>query len=276
MAKVIPRVVDQSVEESAFLWQLRDAAVSDPHYLLADLARLDAHVEAQLDGLRVGGGAGLGLASPGPPDRARPARPSPPECSPSRAETRRRIQPVIELGTATPEAARGLVSALGWLPHEQASTQIRALLAGQSPAGSAIGLAASAIHRRNPGPALPLAYRSEDPLLKAPSASCRRGTGTGETQAVLNGNLDAKDPTVRFWAAWSSTLLSGNREAVACLQGIAEAGGPFAERAAVMAIRRLPSREAKLWLKRRSATSPRCAWPPSPRGPLPTPRSSRC
>ena len=70
------------------------------------------------------------------------------------------------------------------------------------------------------------------------------------TQAVLNANIKAKDPAVGFWAAWSSTLLTGHKDAVAFLQSVAEAGGPFASRAAQMAIRRLPSRNAKLWLKR--------------------------
>ena len=163
-----------------------------------------------------------------------------------------RIQQVIEVGTATPEAARGLVSALGWLPYEQASTHIRALLAGQSPIAKRVGLAASAIHRRNPGPALPSAYGSDDPLLKARALRAAGELGLVATHVALLGNLKAKDPTVRFWAAWSGALLSGNKDAVACLQSIAEAGGPFAERAARMAMRRLPSRDARIWLKRLS------------------------
>jgi hypothetical protein len=37
MPEIITEIVDQHAEEAAFLWLLRDAAVSAPHYLLADL-----------------------------------------------------------------------------------------------------------------------------------------------------------------------------------------------------------------------------------------------
>jgi len=38
---VIESIISQYAEEAAFLWLLRDAAVSAPHYSLADLAELD-------------------------------------------------------------------------------------------------------------------------------------------------------------------------------------------------------------------------------------------
>lgn len=253
MPKVIPRVVDQFAEESAFLWQLRDAAVLDPHYVLADLARLDARVEAQLDGLRVVGDPGW--------DVVRQALESGQAGEVFAAGVLsfesgdpERIQPVVEMGAASHEAGRGLISALGWLTYEQASPHIRALLSGQSPAEKRVGLAASAIHRRSPGPALPSAYGSDDPLLKARALRAVGELGLVATHVPLHANLKAKDPAVRFWAAWSGALLSGDKDAVACLKGIAEAGGAFAERAACMAMRRLPSRDARLWLKRLATT----------------------
>jgi hypothetical protein len=51
---VLP-VLYQHAEEAAFLWLLRSDAVSQPHYLLSDLAKLDTRVSAHLDGLKVGG-----------------------------------------------------------------------------------------------------------------------------------------------------------------------------------------------------------------------------
>src|SRR5262245_54747704 len=55
---IIPIVVEQHAEEAAFLWHLRDAAASSPHYLLADLIRLDNRGDAHLDGLRIAGAPG--------------------------------------------------------------------------------------------------------------------------------------------------------------------------------------------------------------------------
>ena len=184
--------------------------------------------------------------------RYRPSRAksSPPECWPSRAATAERIQQVIELGTATPEASRGLISALGWLTYEQASKHIKALLAADEPASRRVGIAASAIHRRNPGPAFQAAFAADDPLLKARAFRAAGELGLVDTHITLRANLKAKDPTVRFWAAWSNALLNGHKDAVAYLQNVAEAGGPFAERAAQMAMRRLAPNDAKIWLKR--------------------------
>ncbi len=51
-------VVTQHAENAAFQWLLRDQAVGQPHYALKDLAKLDAMVEAHIDGLRIAGDAG--------------------------------------------------------------------------------------------------------------------------------------------------------------------------------------------------------------------------
>jgi hypothetical protein len=51
---VIPHIIRQHAEESAFLWILRDAAVDAPHYVLEDLSRLTSMACASL-GRPVGG-----------------------------------------------------------------------------------------------------------------------------------------------------------------------------------------------------------------------------
>ena len=55
---VIPIIIEQHAEDAAFNWLLRDAAVSEPHYSLDDLAKLDNRVEAHIDGLRIAGDEG--------------------------------------------------------------------------------------------------------------------------------------------------------------------------------------------------------------------------
>src|SRR5215469_17272589 len=55
---IVLAVVMQHAEEASFLWLLRHAAVSRPHYSLADLSKLDNRVEAHLDGLRIAGESG--------------------------------------------------------------------------------------------------------------------------------------------------------------------------------------------------------------------------
>ncbi len=55
---IIPTIIEQHAEDAAFNWLLRDRAVSEPHYDLADLAHLDDRVEANIDGLRIAGDEG--------------------------------------------------------------------------------------------------------------------------------------------------------------------------------------------------------------------------
>jgi uncharacterized protein (TIGR02270 family) len=154
------------------------------------------------------------------------------------------------VGTASPDSARGLVSALGWLEYERAARHIKTLIAAGEPARRRVGIAAAAIHRRNPGPALVAAFGADDPALRARAFRAAGELGYLDAHVTLRSNLKSRDPTVRFWAAWSNSLLVGHRDAVAYLQNVAEAGGPFAERAAQIAMRRLGPNDAKLWLRR--------------------------
>jgi uncharacterized protein (TIGR02270 family) len=248
---IIEEVVSEHAQDAAFLWQLRDAAFSRPHYRLHDLTKLDDRVEAHLDGLRIAGDEGWEMVRAAFLESGGPGEVFAVAVLAFESGTPERVQQVIEVGTATPEAARGLISALGWLTYEQATKHIKALLAAEQPAVKRIGIAASAIHRRNPGPvAIQAALASDDPHLKARALRAFGELGLVDFQANARTNLKAKDSTCRFWAAWSNSLLSGHKDALSYLQGAAEAEGPFAERAAQMAIRRMPPNEAKTWIRR--------------------------
>jgi uncharacterized protein (TIGR02270 family) len=246
----IEAVVSQHAEDAASLWLLRNAAVSLPHYRLDDLTKLDARVEAHVDGLRIAGEPGWEIAKTALLEIGGPGEVFAAGVLAFESEVSDKVRHVIEVGTASPEASRGLVSALGWLSSVQAVKPIKALLAAEEPAQRRVGLAASAIHRRNPGPALVAAFGADDPSLRARAFRAAGELGFLDSHITLRANLKAKDPTVRFWAARSNALLNGHKDAVAYLQNIAEAGGSFAERAAQMAMRRLAPNDAKLWLRR--------------------------
>jgi uncharacterized protein (TIGR02270 family) len=251
MSTVIPEIICQHAEEASFLWLLRDAAVRAPHYLLQDLARLDGRVEAHLDGLRVNGAQGWEIVKSALLEEGEPGEVFASSLLAFESGAPDHIQQVIEVGTAAPEATRGLISALGWLPSETAEKPIRPLLNVEAPALRRVGIAAAAAHRLRPrGDILQRAFASDDLLLKARAFRAAGELGLVDTHVTLRAHLRAKDPTVRFWAAWSNALLNGHKDAVAHLREVAEAGGPFAERAAQMAMRRLPPHDTKLWLKR--------------------------
>ncbi|MGO8902369.1 MAG: TIGR02270 family protein [Isosphaeraceae bacterium] len=248
---IIPYIIEEHADEAAFLWGLRGHSVLAPHFTLSSLAKLDNRLEAHVDGLRVAGQSGWEVAKARLVELGGPGEVFAAAVLAFESGNEARIQSVLEVGTATPEASRGLISALGWLPYPQASKTIRTLLAAESTDGLRAGLAAMAVHRKNPGPpALQRAFASDDPLLKARALRAVGELGLINVKITALATTKAKDPACRFWAAWSSALLSVQRNAVISLQDIAEAGGTFAEHAAQMAMRRLPSSEAWAWLRR--------------------------
>jgi uncharacterized protein (TIGR02270 family) len=247
---IIKRVIEQHAEEAAFLSLIRDAAVHAAHYFLWELAKLDHRVEAHVDGLRVAGEPGWEIVKTALVELGTPGEVFVAGVLAFESGVPERIQQVIEVGTAKPEAVRGLVSALGWLTFEQASKNLKGLLAAESPALKRVGIAAAAIHRRNPGHTLLAAFGADEPVLKARAFRAAGELGLVDTHITLRANLKAKDPTVRFWAAWSNALLYGHKDTVAYLQNVAETGGPLRERAAQIAMRRLSPNDAKSWFKR--------------------------
>jgi uncharacterized protein (TIGR02270 family) len=241
---IVETVVAQHAEEAAFLWLLRDAACRQPHFRLKDLAKLDDRVEAHLDGLRVAGDEGLevckgcwALEDAGEVFAA----------SELAFESRdgERIRRILEAAASTPALSRGAISALGWLPYEQASPHIGTLLGSEDPNLRRIGLAASVAHRRDPGDALVCALSDEDPLLRARALRAVGEIGRGDMHPTVRREMMAEDEACRFEAAWSATLL-GNLAAVATLKSFA--GSPtFGERAVGLALRRMDLPSAHAW-----------------------------
>src|SRR5271166_294439 len=129
---IVHEVVAQHAEETSFLWLLRHAAVSQPHYSLADLSKLDNRVEAHLDGLRIAGESGWNVVQ----ETLSFDEPCDLFAAGSLAfESGNRdwIEFVLESAAKKPEAISGVVSALGWLPYEQARPHIQTLVSSPLP-----------------------------------------------------------------------------------------------------------------------------------------------
>ena len=205
-SSVIEPIVLQYAEEAAFLWLLRDAAVRAPHYSLRDLARLDERIEAHLDGLFVAGHEGwricvdeLKWEEPGEVFAASAVAFASDDVS--------RMQPILEAVRQKPELARSMISALGFLPHQQVIGRIAQLSDSQSPDLRFIGLSASAIHRIDPGSALNQCLESDDARLRASARRAAGELGRRDLMPLLRAGLKDDDPTARLWAAWSLGLL---------------------------------------------------------------------
>ncbi|WHZ21847.1 MAG: hypothetical protein OJF47_000959 [Nitrospira sp.] len=245
MGPIIESIVSQHAEEAAFLWLLRNNAVHAPHYALKDLAKLDDRVEAHLDGLRVAGDAGWNFCKEGLTQQE-PGEVFAAAVLAFESGYEDRINEVLTVGCASMELSRGLISALGWIPFQQVSPHIHRLLTAESSLQKRVGIAACAVHRRDPGAALTDALKSDDPSLKARALKAVGEFGRKDLLQLATNNLRAEDPTCRFWAGRSGALL-GEPSAIPVLQRFASQGGERAESACAMALRRMPLDAAHDW-----------------------------
>ncbi|XXX72643.1 TIGR02270 family protein [Sorangium sp. So ce134] len=241
-------VFEQHASEAAFLWSSRDAAVLDPLYDLESLRDLDERLEAHVDGLRLAGDAGWEI-SRAAIDEEEPGSLFAPMVLAVERRDLKGIAQVLDAGGGAPALARALVSALGWVPF----SKVRAILPGLlsyrvGPELRAIGIAACAVQRQDPGAALGYAVTSSDPRLKARALRAVGELGRADLLDEVRGALGSEDEACRFAAAWSAALL-GDAAALRVLGAIADRGGPFAERACATAMRRMDPAMAPTWLR---------------------------
>jgi uncharacterized protein (TIGR02270 family) len=248
LKSVLP-VISQHADEASFLWTLRSRGAKAPNYGLPDLAKMDCRVEAHLDGLRIARDKGWKicekqLAANEKGEVFVAAVLAFESCD------RQRIEQVLKVRTAEPNEAGGLVSALGWLPPERAEGYARALTTHESAWLRRVGLAAFAVHRRNPGEALRAAFRDQDPTLQA--RALRAFGELGRTDLIQDASqaVSSENPEVRFWASWSVALLSGSASALSLLKSLTEGPSLRKAEAVQMVMQRWPLSEAKAWQKK--------------------------
>jgi uncharacterized protein (TIGR02270 family) len=249
---IIETIVAQHAEEAAFLWLLRDAAVRAPHYSLKDLAELDDRVEAHIDGLRIAGDEGwpfladgLGFQESGEVFAAAVLA--------LEGGQRERIEAVYSVVSAAPETARGLVSAIGWIPPDKLQGKVAGLLSSSTPLWRRVGVAACAVHRVDCGEHLTQALEDTDAALRARALRSAGEVARADLLPAIRSQISSEDRACGFWASWSAVLLGDRTGGVSGLKAIALGDTPFAGRALQTLVRALPTAEAREWLNLETA-----------------------
>lgn len=236
---VIQGIITEFTEEAAFLWHLRNRAVGAPHFSLYDLVKLDERIEAHLDGVRVSGEAGWDVceATLGSED---PEKFFAPSVLAFEGGNRTRIEKVLDAIGQDTGKARAAISALGWISYEQAEPHIKSLLGSESTFHRYIGIAACAVHRRDPGSSLDQAIQDTSTLLIARGlrAHGELGKDIKLSHSALRDNLSDNDDGIRFSTAWSGAL-SDNADAVDVLKSFVVPDSPYRENALNTALRRM-------------------------------------
>src|SRR5262249_47490683 len=109
---------------------------------------------------------------------------------------------VLDVGAEAPDLARGVVSALGWLPFDRVERLLPGLLSPElPPVLTWIGIAACAVHRRDPGTALGYAVHSSSVPVQARALRAAGELGRVDLAPEVRRALSAEDPLCRFWAS---------------------------------------------------------------------------
>lgn len=245
-------IISQFADETAFLWALRSRAIRAPHYSLQDLAQHDERLEAHIDGLRVAGEAGWDICKEAL-DYQYPETVFPAAVLAFESGEDDRIQAIIESLNNDLACAKALISALGWLTHEHATPHIENMLSDQSAFCRYIGIAASAIHRHDPGQRLKKAADDVYPPLiaRALRAYGELGRSRELDTYILPTLLADSDDGIRFAAAWSASL-AGISAAIETLKSFVVPGSAHAEQALNTALRKMDLSTALEWQRQLS------------------------
>ena len=256
---IIPTIITQHAEEAAFLWLLRDTAIHEPHYSLKDLAKLDNRVEAHIDGLRIAGDEGWEICK-----EALAWKEAGEIFTASvlafESGNEDRIKEVLKAGASDPGLSRGNISALGWIDYSISQKHIQTLLDSESPTLRRIGIAACAVHRKDPGKYLSDALAGNDALLKTRALRAAGELGRKDLLPFVSTLMNDKDDHCRFRASWSAAIL-GHVDAVSVLKTFIISSNPphpnplpkgareLSEEAVKLGMRRLDISGAHTWQK---------------------------
>ena len=245
---VIIEILEQHAEDAAFLWLLRQRAVSEPHYDLADLARLDQRLEANLDGLRIAGEEGWRLCQDAFATRE-PGEIFTAGVLAFESGIPERMDAVLAAVVHRAELKRALYSALGWIDFERIAVPIEKLLNAEMVFLKRIGLSACAIQRHDPGPLLVGCILHTDPRIRARALKAAGELGRLDLLPLVLQCLHDHDEKCRFYAAWSGLLLGDLSGSIRVLRELSESGSAYGQRACDVAVRRMDRAGALQWLQ---------------------------
>jgi uncharacterized protein (TIGR02270 family) len=248
MSSVSAELLERHFSEASFLWKLRDAAVRDPGYTMRNLGGLDERVDAHLDGLVLSGEPGWEACKAGL-DEEEPGTVFTALFVATTQRDLRAVAHVLNVGAESPELLRAMVAALGWSSFKDLNRLLPGLLDPRCPTElHYLGIAACTAHRRDPKDRLTQALVSEAPLVRARALRAVGELGRTDLLDEVRKALAAEDPSVRFWAAWASSLF-GDAEGERTLLRFASDASGLESRACETVMRRLAPAAACTWIE---------------------------
>lgn len=205
---IIAGIVRQHIEEAAALRLSRTRAVREAQGLQA-LTDLDERLSAHIDALAVAGDAAWPLCQTALEDVSAG---SIFVAAVHSVQEKRidRLDQLIALGRAVPQAMAGLASAFGWLEPKQLQNIVANLLRSTDVDARVIGIAACALHRVDPG--LRRLLEDPHPVVRARALRTAGELGIREWLPACAAAIHDEDAECKLWGARSAVLL-GDRQA---------------------------------------------------------------
>jgi len=244
---IVPVIVQQHAEDAAVLHATRTALVTAAHVKLHHLRRCDDRLAAHLDGLSVAGEDVLEICAAA---LETPSAGAAFVAAVQALELRRQdwVQRLVVLAATVPECSAGLRSAFGWLQRDRLRGVVAELLGSAEADRRVTGIAASAMHRVDPGLIVARRLDDADPAVRARALRTAGELGKAELVSTLAAIEDA-DPACQFWAAWSAVLLGDREDALEFLMSAAAVPGPLQPRAFQLVLQALPVNAAHDYLR---------------------------
>lgn len=250
-------IFEQFASDAAFLWLLRSVALNQPNYNQADLIELERRIDAQLDGLMTA------------PDDTWPICEEALEFQQAgevfaaavlafRSLDIHKIQRAVEAGLASPQALKGIASAMAWLPGRLVHSWIKKFLTSKDLNHKYLAIAACSLRREDPQEYLTAILQREDCIAHIPLyARSLRLIGElkrRDLSSYLPIAMQADNQNIIFWSTWSSVML-GNRASASQLHPFLLTDNPNRQDALDIAFRTLAIEDARRWISQ-LASSP--------------------
>lgn len=244
----IASVVAQHAQDAAALRHVRSVLVRAPHVKLLHLSRHDERLAAHLDGLVVAGPDGWKLAqaaleSPGPGETFTAA------VLAIQSGSTGALDELLALAEAHPPAARGVVSAFGWVSAQSLRGLATRLSASASAWHRQVGLAACTMHGVDPGAALDRALSDADTRLRARALWAAGIFGRDGRLPACIAALADDDAACRFHAARSAWLLGNRGASASVLNEHVASPGPRQREALGLLLKQNPPAQSHAVLK---------------------------
>jgi uncharacterized protein (TIGR02270 family) len=211
---IVSAIVQQHVDDAAALATSRSSFATAAQVRLLRLRRADQRLGAHLDGLKIAGDDALPICE------ALLETPSAGAVfvlvvDAVEAKNVSRLDRLIALAEAVPQAQEGLLNALEWLDRSRLQGIVASLLRDRNGFRRMVGIAACAAHRVDPRIVSRDSLNDADPRVRARSFRAAGELGLTEllSSCAEASRLD-DHPETQFWAGWAAVLLGDRRLAL--------------------------------------------------------------